>query len=428
MVMPNFQHLKVIYLSRDPRAQVLSRDEVFHIHKSEFTEECVKVEADVFAFRRLSQLFPGQFYFMRYEDFCQQPLEEALQLWKFIRTDHNATMPEEWQDFLTSHDQTKTVVEGQIKRFQYSTYRNSSTQWYKWREEKNITLEDEVFHIHKSEFTEECVKVEADVFAFRRLSQLFPGQFYFMRYEDFCQHPLEEALQLWKFIRTDHNATMPEEWQDFLTSHDQTKTATIRLTLAHVELLMVMPNFQHLKVIYLSRDPRAQVLSRDEVFHIHKSEFTEECVKVEADVYAFRRLSQLFPGQFYFMRYEDFCQQPLVEALQLWKFIRTEHNATMPEEWQDFLTSHDQTKTAVEGQIKRFQYSTYRNSSTQWYKWREEKNITLESLLNVEEVCSTAMDRLGYIPLMNVENVKNLSLPFIRNYSCDFWNCWTHRF
>ncbi|XP_018018720.1 carbohydrate sulfotransferase 1-like [Hyalella azteca] len=37
---------------------------------------------------------------------------------------------------------------------------------------------------------------------------------------------------------------------------------TIRLTLAHVELLMVMPNFQHLKVIYLSRDPRAQVLSR----------------------------------------------------------------------------------------------------------------------------------------------------------------------
>lgn len=201
---------------------------------------------------------------------------------------------------------------------------------------------------------------------------------------------------------------------------------TIRMPLAHIEDLLTKPSFRHLKIIYLARDPRAQVLSRSNVFHIKNPDFNNECPRIDADVFAFHRLSQVFPGHFYFMRYEDMCLDPMGEAGQLWRFLQTNHSAEMPTSWKIFLSDH--LKSPVNATKKNNPYSTYRDSATEWYKWRLEiQNSTLR-LLDVEKECREAMDKMGYIPLKKLTNLRDLSIPFLKNYSCDFWNCWSYKF
>ncbi|KAF2362259.1 Sulfotransferase domain [Trinorchestia longiramus] len=266
--------------------------------------------------------------------------------------------------------------------------------------------------------------IEADL-----LSKVFTCQFT----DDFSKFN-KQWPSIFKYFRhncSGGNCLGPNELRSQCRAAEAVVSKTIRLPLADVEVLLTRPSLQHLKIIYLARDPRAQILSRRDVFKIKRTDFTPDCERVESDVYAFHRLSTLFPGQLFFLRYEDLCQNPIDQASQLWKFLRTDSNASLPNSWIKFLTSHDENLTTVDSSKKKSRtgaYTTYRNSSSQWYKWREEKNITTGSLVDVESLCSNAMDRLGYVPLKTIENVKNLSLPFIREYNCDFWNCWTHRF
>ena len=74
-------------------------------------------------------------------------------------------------------------------------------------------------------------------------------------------------------------------------------------------------------------------------------------------------------------------------------------------------------------------YSLYKQTSAEWFHWREEMEIN--STLNIpaiEKECGVAMKYLGYLPLRTVENVKDLSLPFLGKMDCDFLNCWSFRF
>ena len=74
-------------------------------------------------------------------------------------------------------------------------------------------------------------------------------------------------------------------------------------------------------------------------------------------------------------------------------------------------------------------FSLYRKTSTEWFQWRKEMDTnTALKIPAIEKECGVAMKHLGYLPLRTIDNVENLSLPFLGEMDCDFLNCWSFQF
>ena len=118
------------------------------------------------------------------------------------------------------------------------------------------------------------------------------------------------------------------------------------------------------------------------------------------------------------------------EASKMIKFLGTSHTEQLPDAWTKFLQQHRKKPQKEEVVLTRHQklFGTYRDTSSEWMKWRNEVSSDVLSLESVEKECRSAMTYLGYVPLKTIQNVRNLSKPFVEDIDCDFFNCWSFLF
>ncbi|XP_047739896.1 carbohydrate sulfotransferase 4-like [Hyalella azteca] len=187
----------------------------------------------------------------------------------------------------------------------------------------------------------------------------------------------------------------------------------IRMSVASTEHLLASSALRELRIIYQVRDPRAQLTS----WVKNKMEFminsTALCSQLDKDLSDFSKLSQKFPKNFYFVRYEDLCRSTADQLQKLWNFIRSGVSEPLPEPVSSYIESHNSN-------IQKQSYSTYRIKELQWSSWRNDR-FSVTVLKEVEAACSASMRMLGYLKLTEERNVRNLSIPSVERLNCSYF-------
>ncbi|KAK4295196.1 hypothetical protein Pmani_032224 [Petrolisthes manimaculis] len=209
---------------------------------------------------------------------------------------------------------------------------------------------------------------------------------------------------------------------------------TIRTRLNWVRDILDNPDV-NLKVVHLVRDPRGTHISMDKVdWNI---DYREMCDKVLEDLEEKKGLERQYPGQYYFIKYEDFCRDPYRQANQLFRFLQngrviaesptntsepldrdTFYNLLtkymllspgeslnhLPDASIKFLLSH----TLVSSKMQQTVWTTARNTLTAYQEWRTK--ITQNDLTGVEKACIPVIERLGHVFFHSLRRVRNLKI------------------
>ncbi|XP_042218868.1 carbohydrate sulfotransferase 1-like isoform X2 [Homarus americanus] len=168
-----------------------------------------------------------------------------------------------------------------------------------------------------------------------------------------------------------------------------------------------------LKVIHLVRDPRGILLSVHNSYGGDVS--THVCSSLFQDLQQQQYMKEKFPNSYFFVRYEDLCQDPYGKTSEIFRFLKGEGNVSsstnssssaspsqdIPRCVQEFLHTHMHN-------AKGNPYSTYRNTATTWQKWRS--SISQKSLMTWERECSDVLHMMGHRIFGSVDNARNLSL------------------
>ena len=91
------------------------------------------------------------------------------------------------------------------------------------------------------------------------------------------------------------------------------------------------------------------------------------------------------------VRYEDISLDPTRISDELLKFLDLRNSSLV----QNYVLNH----TREIQPIKRTAYSTYRNSTKEAFKWRN--NISEKDVIDVQTECAEPMEILGYNPITN---------------------------
>ena len=91
------------------------------------------------------------------------------------------------------------------------------------------------------------------------------------------------------------------------------------------------------------------------------------------------------------VRYEDISLDPTRISDELLKFLDLRNSSYV----QNYVLNH----TRGIQPMKRTAYSTYRNSTKEAFKWRN--NISEKDVIDVQTECAEPMEILGYNPITN---------------------------
>ncbi|XP_075526372.1 carbohydrate sulfotransferase 1-like [Dermacentor variabilis] len=160
-----------------------------------------------------------------------------------------------------------------------------------------------------------------------------------------------------------------------------------------------------LKVVYLVRDPRGMISSRNFMSWCRKSAVCSKaknlCREMEEDLDAFEELRELLPEATVRVRYEDIAKRPINESMALFRALGLEFSAGVTE----FLRTH----TVVnDTKVLRNPYSTVRRSSATAFMWT--KKLNWDRVNEIQTACAPILTRLGYKVFRNQEELKNVSL------------------
>ncbi|XP_050406177.1 carbohydrate sulfotransferase 1 [Patella vulgata] len=177
---------------------------------------------------------------------------------------------------------------------------------------------------------------------------------------------------------------------------------TIRMSVKSLKPLMT--KFPTLKVVHLIRDPRGTLRSQQTVgeFKIKDAinATVKFCSRVIDDLKASTELYKVFPGRIKTVRYEDIAEAPIKATDEIYKFI----GLNMTSSIRDYIwniTSAGHPDNCV--------ICTTRNSSIATaYKWRQKLKFDVVTM--IDNVCSTVYNKLGYLPLKNVNDMKNMKI------------------
>ena len=166
---------------------------------------------------------------------------------------------------------------------------------------------------------------------------------------------------------------------------------TIRMSMEIVgEMIEQEPE---LKFVYLVRDPRGIVQSRNSIKemsilanHDIGKEAAALCHRMLLDNEIYSQLATKYPHNILRVRYEDITAEPKEQAQKIYSFAR---NSELPDTINEFLRkSMNSTK---EGGT----YGTARKNATATaYKWRTK--LTEFQLEDINNKCKTVLDILGY--------------------------------
>ncbi|XP_071535422.1 carbohydrate sulfotransferase 5-like [Panulirus ornatus] len=172
---------------------------------------------------------------------------------------------------------------------------------------------------------------------------------------------------------------------------------TIRMQVAWLLPLLEDPA-SNVKMIHLVRDPRASLISAWK----EKWDITPEksCSRISQDLQSGRNLNKLYPERYLTVRYEDLCGDPWGMARIIFSYLGY---TDLPSSTISFL------KTSITSNTSGSPYSIKRNSYLMKQNWRT--IITQKQLTDIEQVCASTIQDIGFGLFHDLNTVKNLSVP-----------------
>ena len=160
----------------------------------------------------------------------------------------------------------------------------------------------------------------------------------------------------------------------------------------------LLKNFPDIKIIHLTRDPRAmldsQVRKNDNnarYFGSFVKTSTDMCARMKRDLDLLKPLKETYPESFHSLQYENFANSPIEESEKLLNFLGFE--LTIP------LKSYLESKTIT----------AKTNSSERSTVWRN--HISAQHLNVIDLKCDKVYSELGYIKYPSISDIRNLSNP-----------------
>ena len=145
-------------------------------------------------------------------------------------------------------------------------------------------------------------------------------------------------------------------------------------------------------ILYV-RDPRGTILSRMGLSHklkkgnkkLIKAHANVLCSRMKHDYKSFISLSQIYPNNFWLMKYEDLALKPNETSNILFHRI----GKTVPESVRTYLETHTQSKHKNFGGM-----GTMKNSSYVVSRWKT--GLSKENIDDIISVCSEVLNIYGY--------------------------------
>ncbi len=148
--------------------------------------------------------------------------------------------------------------------------------------------------------------------------------------------------------------TLLDEWSDWLRIPDR----------------RLAPPFASLGALFDTGEPHQRVAARWAAATVHALEDSE----------------RLGPGQYFRVRYEDLCLDPVGQARRVYRFL----DRPLPGAVEDWLLEN------TRGGDRQNRYGTSRNSLEMPHVWKTQ--LTRQQISDVEAVAASVMARLGYEP------------------------------
>ena len=171
----------------------------------------------------------------------------------------------------------------------------------------------------------------------------------------------------------------------------------VRLHMYHLESLLPKLIDLNVSVVYLVRDPRGTLKSRQNMIWCSKktncSDINYMCNEMRNDLSYFKTLKDQYPGKFHLVRYEDLSTDSINVAKTLLKKIGVPYSATV----RRFLQTH--TNSTFKEFSKRDPYNTIRNSKGVAFEWIQTLNKT--DIFRVQNICSDVLRELNYTIIEN---------------------------
>ncbi|XP_063290234.1 carbohydrate sulfotransferase 3 [Pelobates fuscus] len=183
-----------------------------------------------------------------------------------------------------------------------------------------------------------------------------------------------------------------------------------------------------LKIIQLVRDPRAVLASRMVAFSGKYESWKkwalegaapipeDEVQKLKGNCESIRTSAELglrqpewLRGRYMLIRYEDIARSPLEKAKEMYRFAGIPITPQVVE-WINKNTQASQESNGI--------YSTQKNSSEQFEKWRFSIPFKLAQV--VQDVCKPAMNLFGYKLASDLETLTNRSISLLEE-RVNFW-------
>ncbi|XP_013790025.1 carbohydrate sulfotransferase 3-like [Limulus polyphemus] len=171
-----------------------------------------------------------------------------------------------------------------------------------------------------------------------------------------------------------------------------------RLQMSQVEMFLKQNLDLNIHVLYLVRDPRGTLSSRqvlDWCMNSNCSNYRVLCTETEKDLDVFYRLQADNPTKFTLIRYEDLAVHPQEQSMMLFERLQLHYSSAVPK----FIASHTRRSEADP-------YSTHRNSSAVAFEWRH--RLSFPQIENIQKYCSGVLRTLGYDILNSTSDIGGL--------------------
>ena len=188
--------------------------------------------------------------------------------------------------------------------------------------------------------------------------------------------------------------------------------------LAHLLTKVICNKFQ-VKVIHVVRDPRGVIYSRLGL-ESQGGKIEEYCQQAVDDIsYIRHQMSldeRLLRHLYHIVRYEDMARETRHEMDELYKFLGMPPDPNLLD-WVDMVEKNAGTNSS-ENANKGYEFGTNRlDPAYTAVAWR--KSISFQTVGAVQSSCREFMELAGYLPFTSTNDLRNFSLPVLRNFNKD---------
>lgn len=170
----------------------------------------------------------------------------------------------------------------------------------------------------------------------------------------------------------------------------------IRLRLAKLAMLLEDPEFSHIKIINLVRDPRAIISSRNKLrWCISNACKNPEalCQAMRKDIEAAEKLRKRHHQQFFHFRFEDLALWPFETTNKLFNFLGLRNHPRIDFFLRKRLNSL-LTHTFYDHDGKLQSPATHRKPVKAIFRWVRE--LPWEEIQTIQRACNDVLQKLGY--------------------------------